>query len=181
MTQESGRWHVEGEGVAQYLALSADGAWAERCRYASIRDHTRRLEERRHLWQMQIVEYDIADLSTWDRYVDCGLDPWLSVGAHTDAWGLARDLRAAGYRGVLSPSAALDAPGAVNLTLFGERIEHHVNGPMPAPEANPRPELYIQTLLITETGSPTTWAMQHTSYETGAHHEYAAWAAGAST
>lgn len=177
--QESGRWHVEGEDVAQYLALSVNGAWAERCRYASIRDDHRRLEDRRRLWELQVIERDIADLSSFDRYVACGLSPQLAVGPHIHARGLADDLRAAGYRGVLSPAAAYDQPGAVNLTLFGERIEAHEHGAMPDASANPRPELFVQAIMITDAGVATEWAMQHTCYQ-GAHHQtFAAWKAAA--
>jgi hypothetical protein len=175
--QESGRWHVEGEGVAQYLALSANGAWAERCRYASIRDDRRRLEDRRRLWELQVIEQDIADLSSFDRYIACGLSPSLAVGPHVHARALADDLRAVGYRGVLSPAAAYDQPGAanLNLTLFGERIEAHEYGAMPDPSANPRPDLFIQAIMITDAGVATEWAMQHTCYQGGHHQTLAAW------
>ena len=167
--QESGRWHQEGRDVAQYLALSVNGAWAERCRYAGIRDDERRLEDRRRLWELQVVEHDIADLSTFDRYAGCGLAPELAVGPHGDVWPLAYELRDAGYRGVLSPAAAYDRPGAVNLTLFGERVEDEHYGAMPDPAANPRPDVYVAVILITDSGAPTEYAMHHTCYE-GAHH-----------
>lgn len=173
LRQESGRWHREGRGVAQYLALSVEAAWAERIRYESIRDEERRREERRALWEMQVADEDIADLSTFDRYVTCGLDPALAVGSHEDAWPLAYELRDAGYRGVLSPSAALDVEGAVSLTLFGERIEHRVHGPMPDPSANPNPKLWVPTVLLTDTGSPSSYAMAHTCYRTAKHRTFA--------
>jgi hypothetical protein len=175
--QESGRWHVEGHDVAQYLALSVNGAWAERCRYASIRDDVRRLEDRRRLWELQVIETDIADLSSFDRYVACGLAPELAVGPHADAWTLAGELRAAGYRAVLSPAAAYDQPDAVNLTLFGERIEAHEHGAMPDPATNPRPELFLQAIMITDAGVPTEWAMQHTCFQGRHHQTFAAWRA----
>src|SRR3954447_20138444 len=145
--QESGRWHEEDKDVAQYLALSANGAWAERCRYARIRDDKRRLEDRRSLWQLQVIEHDIADLSSFDAYVVCGLDPALAVGRHADCWPLADELVAAGYRGVLSPAAAYDVPDAVNLTLFDERIEALSYGAMPPAARNPRPDLYLATVV----------------------------------
>jgi RES domain len=170
MRQESGRWHEEGHDVAQYLALSANGAWAERCRYAAIRDDARRLQETRKLWELQVIEHDIADLSTFDAYIACGLPPELAVGDHKAAWPLADELRNAGYRGVLSPSAAYDRGDAVNLTLFGERIEDQQYGSMPDPAENPRPEMYIVTILITDAGAPTQYAMHHTCYQ-GAYHQ----------
>jgi hypothetical protein len=175
--QESGRWHEEHRDVAQYLALSANGAWAERCRYAVIRDDARRLAETRKLWELQVIEHDIADLGSFDRYVACGLAPELAVGPHRDVWRLAYELRDAGYRGVLSPAAAFDRPDAVNLTLFGERIESQHYGAMPAPAANPRPDVYIATILITDSGAPTQYAMHHTSYEGEYHQTFDAWCA----
>lgn len=177
LRQESGRWHREGVGVAQYLALSSDGAWAERCRYASIRDDVRRLEERRCLWELQVSEHDIADLSRFDHYVACGLPPELAVGEHRSSWALADELLAAGYRGVLSPAAAFDVEGAVNLTLFGERIEHHVHGAMPDPADNPRPELFLPAVQLTDAGSPTGYAMTRTCHVGGHHHTFARWGA----
>ena len=56
-----------------------------------------------------------------DNYEACGLSPRIAVGDHQEGQALADDLRAAGFRGLLSLSAAL--PGAVNLSLFGERYE----------------------------------------------------------
>ena len=172
--QESARWHEEGAGVAQYLALSINGAWAERCRYAHIRDDKRRLEDRRSLWQLQVIEHDIADLSTFEHYESCGLDPQLAVGPHERCRPLAHALAQAGYRGVLSPSAAYDAPGAVNLTLFGERVEAITYGAMPSASHNPRPDVFLATVLITDSGSPTEYAMRHTCYASEHHRQFAA-------
>lgn len=176
MRQESGRWHIEGD-LAQYLALSSNGAWAERCRYAGIRDDTRREEERRLLWELQVQEHDIADLSSFDAYSGCGLSPELAVGAHGPSQALARELEAAGYRGVLSPAAAYDQPDALNLTLFGERIERQYYGAMPLPTENPRPDLFIPAILIVDGGAPTQWAMHHTCYQGEHHQRYADWCA----
>jgi len=177
LRQESGRWHQEGRDVAQYLALSVNGAWAERCRYASIRDDVRRVEDRRKLWELQVLEHEIADLSTFDRYLACGLAPELAVGSHEKTWALAYALRDAGYRGVLSPAAAYDRPGATNLTLFGERMEDEHYGAMPAPGDNPRPDMYLAAILITDSGAPTQYAMHHTSYEGEYHREFDRWCA----
>lgn len=175
--QESGRWHVESRDVAQYLALSANGAWAERCRYAAIRDDVRRLAETRKLWELQVVEHDIADLGSFDSYLACGLAPELAVGPHADVHELAYELRAAGYRGVLSPAAAFDRPDAVNLTLFGERVESQHYGAMPPAAHNPRPDTYIAAILITDSGAPTQYAMHHTSHEGEYHRTFDAWCA----
>lgn len=119
--QESGRWHRLGEGFAQYFALSPQGAWAELVRYHCIRDAELAREQRRNLWLATIHQRDIADLSTFPHWDDVGLNPAVAVGAHASAQDLAEELRDAGYRGLLAPSAAL--PEAVNLTLFGPRYE----------------------------------------------------------
>lgn len=175
LSQESGRWHEEGRDVAQYLALSANGAWAERCRYASIRDDVRRLEETRMLWELQVQEHDVADLGSFDAYAACGLPPELAVSPHRHSQPLADELRAEGYRGILSPAAAFDRPDAVNLTLFGERIEDHQYGAMPDPAENVKPDLFIPAVLITESGAPTQFAMQNTCYQNAHHRTFARW------
>jgi hypothetical protein len=78
---------------------------------------------------------------------------------------------------VVSPAAAYDHPEAVNLTLFGERIETHVYGEMPPPEANPRPDMYIAVILIADSGSAARYAMEHTSYENEYHEQFDRWCA----
>jgi len=175
LRQESGRWHREGEGVAQYLALSSDGAWAERIRYEGIRTDIERRHDRQCLWQVLVMEERIADLSTFDAYEACGLDPAIAVDDHGRSRALADELRAAGFRGVLSPSAALDVEGAVNLTLFGQRIEHRVEGgPLPATPVA-RVGVWLPTVLLTDIGAPTVFAMDYACYRSGAHRTLAAW------
>ena len=153
--QESGRWHREGEGYAQYLSLSAAGAWAELLRYLSIHTPELAVEQRRHLWAVRVAETQIADLGDFASWSAAGLDPGVAVGEHSRSQTLARELLDAGYRGLLAPSAAL--PGAVNLTLFGERYEWSpLLGPAPdpqlwlavelaAPDAHPPPDLLETT------------------------------------
>jgi RES domain-containing protein len=178
LRQESGRWHREGETLVQYLALSSDGAWAERVRYESIRTEARRRRERRSLWQLRVSADLIADLSTFDAWEACGLDPAIAVGDHADSQALASELRRARYRGVLSPSAALDVEGAVNLALFGARIEHHIRGlPLPdAPVEEHGP--WLPVVQLTDRGAPTPFAMEHTCYRGGHHRTLAEWRAG---
>jgi len=119
--QESGRWHREGDGYAQYLALSPLGAWAECARYYSLRSPKQAREMKRDLWLVFVRETRIADLSSFDRYDTCGLDPAIAVEPHTlgRSQALADDLRAAGFRGVLSPSAALPIGGTRVSTRAG--------------------------------------------------------------
>lgn len=148
-SQRDGRWHAEGEGYAQYMALEPAGAWAELIRYERIRSHARAATYRRRLWLVHVEENDVADLSTFDAYEECGLDPALAVGDHATSRALAAELRAAGFRGLLSPSAAL--PGATNLTLFGERYEK-VLTTQPDRWVNPDPGMRLACNLVAESG-----------------------------
>ncbi len=177
LRQESGRWHRESESFVQYLALSSDGAWAEWVRYEALRTEADRRRGHRSLWQLRVSADQIADLSTFDKWEACGLDPAIAVGDHADSQALASELRRARFRGVLSPSAALDVAGAVNLTLFGGRVEQHVNGqPLPdAPvEANGP---WLPVVLLTDRGAPTPFAMERTCYRSGHHRTLAEWRA----
>jgi RES domain-containing protein len=175
LRQESGRWHREGETFAQYFALSSDGAWAERIRYESIRTEARRRRDHRCLWQLLVMEERIADLATFGAYEACGLDPEIAVGEYAASQALADELRGAGYRGVLSPSAALDWPGAINLTLFGERVEQRIyGGPLPERPLAPG-AFWLPAVLLTDRGSPTAFAMENACYRGGAHRMLAEW------
>ena len=66
---------------------------------------------------------------------------------HEEAQALADELRAAGYRGLLSPSAAL--AGATNLTLFGPRYEKVLLGGLQAWKAAGKSQ---DGLLVVGTG-----------------------------
>jgi hypothetical protein len=177
LLQQSGRWHQEGAEVAQYLSLSSHGAWAELIRYEGVRDDNRRRQHHRRLCQLQVSGHRIADLSSFDRYVECGLAPETSIGDHRQSWPLADDLRDAGFDGVLSPSAAYDIEDAVNLTLFGERIETLVYGAMPAPAEVVRPRCWLPTIEITDAGVPTSQALEHACYRPEDHQTFGAWCA----
>jgi RES domain-containing protein len=178
LRQESGRWHREGESLVQYLSLSSDGAWAERVRYESLRTEADRLADHRSLWQLRVSADRIADLSTFDAWEACGLDPAVAVGDHAASQALASELRRAGYRGVLSPSAALDVAGAVNLTLFGGRIEHHVEGrPLPDEPVGGANPPWLPAILLTDRGAPTPFAMAQACYRLGEHRTLAEWRA----
>lgn len=165
--------------MVQYLALSSDGAWAEYVRYERIRTDSRRRRAHRSLWQLRVLADRIADLSTFDRWEACGLDPAIAVGDHADSQALASELRRAGYRGVLSPSAALDVAGAVNLSLFGGRVEQRVEGrPLPDEPVGGANGPWLPAILLTDHGAPTPFAMTHTCYRAGHHRTLAEWDAG---
>ena len=170
-SQVSGRWHRQGEDYAQYLSLEPLGAWAELVRYDAIRTVARAHAYHRRLWLCFIREHELADLSTFDAYQECGLDPATAVGDHAASQALADELRAAGYRGLLSPSAAL--AGATNLTLFGERYERVMLGGLDR-WRNPRPDLFVPCSLVVE-GGPPVELIQQTTFEGMPHPGYRMW------
>lgn len=141
--QPRGRWHRP-EQRAQYFALDTDGAWAEIVsRHGCDPDLVR--EQRRSLWSCWLQEREIADLAAAASIASSGLD----LDAMTDlddydyCHRLSDELRAAGYRGLLSPNASLI--GAVNITLFGDRFPTPV-GPGAASRGdlvNRRPDTFV--------------------------------------
>ncbi len=172
-TQTSGRWHRSGEGYAQYLSLDSSGAWAELIRFEAIRGDARAAEYRRRLWALSVLEHNIADLATYEAYQACGLDPRTAIGDHATSQNLADDLRSAGFRGVLSPSTAL--PGAVNLTLFGERFEKVLQTGIDR-WLNPQPDLLLPATLVVE-GNPPADLITETTFVGQLHYGYEDWAA----
>jgi hypothetical protein len=168
-SQESGRWHVQGHGYAQYLSLSPQGAWAELVRYYSIRDEDLAREQRRNLWLMLVREGDIADLGTFEHWDAAGLDPRCAVGPHADCQRLGEELLAAGFRGVLSPSAAL--PGVMNLTLFGERYEQIRTGGLEG-WTNPDPNIFLPCERVAQEASPPMELITETCFINGPHAGY---------
>lgn len=166
--QKSARWHRLGECVAQYMSLSASGAWAEIIRYLSIRDADFARQQRRNLWSMEVQETEIADLSTFEKWDQCGLDPSIPVGPHAASQDVAAELRAARYRGLLSPSAAL--PDAVNLTLFGERYE--LTDAVWRPRANPDPAIWLPCELVADRASPPVDLISETCFLGAPHRAY---------
>jgi RES domain len=167
-SQQTGRWHRQGDGYAQYMALEPPGAWSELIRYERIRHGARAAQYVRRLWLIYVAETDIADLSTFSAYEACGLDPRLAVAEHEPCQILADDLRHAGYRGILSPNAAL--AGTTNLTLFGDRYEKVLRGSLDQWQ-NPQPGVRLPCLLVAEAGPPADLVtetccvgMQHDGY-----------------
>lgn len=171
--QPSGRWHRSGEDYAQYFALDTDGAWSELVRYEAIRTESQRLaaDLRVRLWRCWITETDIADLGTFDEIEAVGLDPALIIDdRHEGCQDLADELRAAGYRGLLSPSAAL--PYGQNLTLFGPRREirsHLLRGPVR------NPEFFIRVSLASDEAAPPPHILDLVRYWGDPHLEHLEW------
>lgn len=174
--QPSGRWHIEHQGYAQYFALTPAAAWAEVIRLGGIRRKRLLRKQRRHLWWFEVIEDDVADLSTFEQAADCGLDPYMLIdddlsGCQT----LAQELIAHGYRGVMSPSAAL--PGEVVLTLFGPRLEYEVHTGFGAfdQRRNLRPDVYVTTGLLARGATAPPYLLQLVRYPGAPHLEYERW------
>jgi hypothetical protein len=173
--QESGRWHRKGEHNAQYFSLAPLGAWAECVRYYSLRSADQARNMRRNLWLAFVRETRIADLSTFDRYDACGLDPAIAVDPdHTRSQALADDLRGAGFRGVLSPSAAL--PGVVNQTLFGERYERVLATDLET-WRNPDLDTWLPVQIVSEEGPVPARLTTETVFQHANHLGYREWMA----
>lgn len=113
--QPAARWHAMGEGPAQYLADTPEGAWAEFLRHEGIIDRDDLDGVERDLWALP-VELDEEELIA---------EPELGVedlhggtASYPACREEARRLRAEGASALLAPSAAL-RPGSA----CGELVE----------------------------------------------------------
>ena len=115
------RWHAMGEGPVHYFAETADGAWAEFLRHGGITDPADLVGVGRSIWAIALPRLPrtrpslagavlAGDESSYDA---CRRE--------------ARRLRARGARGLIAPSAAIDA-------RYPEWVPH---GSRPAPGAPP--------------------------------------------
>jgi RES domain len=99
------------------------------------------------IWGSVIEETAIADLGSWSKLDRSGLDLDAVVASdYLYCWALRADLEAAGFRGLLVPSAAHHG-NQTNLILFGTRS--NVSATLPGP--NPRPDYFIE---VSECGDP---------------------------
>jgi RES domain-containing protein len=116
-----GRWHDEDAGPTQYLALHPDGAWAELVRAEGLQEEADLALVRAPIWALRLDIAAIVDYSTFERAEEAGFPPDALIDDdYTRCQAEGAALRAAGYAGVLAPSAAL--PGCANATLFGPRV-----------------------------------------------------------
>lgn len=106
-TQPPGRWHGAGEGPAQYLADTPDGAWAEFLRHEEITDPADLPGIARSLWAVEVPEDEPAALPRLPPDVLRG-----GLVSYTDCQAEARDLRDGGATALEAPSAALVDGGA---------------------------------------------------------------------
>jgi hypothetical protein len=124
VNQPAGRWSRGGQSYAQYLSLSEDAAWAEFIRAAHVNTAKAAAGKRRHMWICQVHDFAIADLRSVGTLRECDVDPAVVVGPFEPCQEIGAELVEAGYRGVIAPCAALE--GALSLSLFGPRDEHHL-------------------------------------------------------
>lgn len=116
----SGRWNVAHAVAVQYLTLEPNAAWAELIRAERLTTEEEVETVRMPIWVARVNE-TLVDYSTFAKAEDAGFAPDALID---DDWTRCQAegerLRHLGYRGVLTPSAAL--PGATNVTIFGARI-----------------------------------------------------------
>ncbi len=104
--QPAGRWNAEGEGPAQYLADTPDGAWAEFLRHEEIRTAEDLLTVRRALWAIDVPDEPAAKPHLPPRVLIGG------PGSYDACRAEAARLHAGGATRLDAPSAALtDARG----------------------------------------------------------------------
>jgi hypothetical protein len=133
--QPAARWHGLGEGPAQYLSDTPDGAWAEFVRHEEITDPGDLAGVARSLWAIDVDEQaeQIGHPHLSPSRMTGGLPSYAACQEE------ARRLRTAGSTGLRAPSAGLRSgeargevvaggqlqPGpardAVSLVLFGAR------------------------------------------------------------
>jgi hypothetical protein len=152
-TQPAGRWHGAGDGPAQYLADTPDGAWVEFLRHEEISDPADLAGVARNLWAVDVPDEPAERPALPPDVLKGGLVTYPACQA------AARTLRDRGATGLEAPSAALldgcargesvnaglveaaDRDGRV-LVLFGERSD--LRGWLCADGGRPRERLLTQ-------------------------------------
>ena len=115
------RWNRARQDATQYLSLTTDGSWAELIRTERLLSISDLRLVSMPMWILQVRETNLADYSTFEKAQAAGFPPEALVSDDYERCQAEADrLRAAAFRGVLAPSAAL--PNSVNLTLFGRRL-----------------------------------------------------------
>lgn len=111
--QPPARWHGPGEGPAQYVADTPDGAWAEFLRHEEITDPADLAGVARSLWVIEVEDTELAAAPRIDVPAVLG-----GLDSYNECRELAHRARAAGAHAITAPSAAL-LPGAAR----GERTD----------------------------------------------------------
>jgi RES domain len=100
--QPPARWHDVGEGPAQYLAETPDGAWAEFLRHEGITDPADLAGITRSIWAINLNGRPRAQPALPTAVLTGG------ESTYEECRREARRLRARGARGLTCPSAAID-------------------------------------------------------------------------
>lgn len=163
----SGRWHLARTEPTQYLCLSPDGCWANLIRQENLRTELDVALIRMPLWVLKINEERIADYSTFEKAEAAGFPPDALIDEDWErCQAEAQRLKDLGFRGVLSPAAAL--PGDIALTLFGGR--RAVDW-----DQEPRLASAMPAKVVTN-GAPPTGLVERVRFRGQEHSQYAAYA-----
>lgn len=101
--QPGGRWHADGQGPVQYLADTADGAWAEVLRHFEITDERDLAGLRHTVWAVEVPDdAGLAEPDLTRRAMTGGAETYEECRRE------AARLRARGAAGLRAPSAALE-------------------------------------------------------------------------
>ena len=161
--QPPARWHGVGEGPVQYFSSTPDAAWAEFLRHEEITDAADVATVTRSLWAIELPEETLVSPDLPDATLVGGTATYPTCRAE------ASRLRAAGARGLVAPSAALDRrtgsghrtdaglrPGPRReesvVVLFGVRPD--LVGWAACFEGRPRPELISRVRQLRTESAP---------------------------
>jgi hypothetical protein len=100
--QPAGRWHRRGDGPAQYLADTPDGAWAEFLRHEEISDPEDLAQVRRTMWAVEVPDDLALRTPRLERATLTG-----EIQSYALCQAEAARLRDAGALAIVAPSAAL--------------------------------------------------------------------------
>jgi len=177
-SKRPGRWATSESGPAQYLSLDIDGSWAELIRARDLTDPGLFPLQAVDMWQVHVCEQDVADLSTFDALHAAGIDPAIAVQRdYTPAQALGAELAASGFRGMLSPSAAL--LGGVNLTLFGGRNSRCYPTLPPYWDDPDREDRHIPVVKLAHGAPPPIELLDRVVFRDSPHPGLEAWHSGA--
>jgi RES domain len=112
--QPEARWHGAGEGPAQYLADTPDGAWAEFLRHEEITDPADLPGIDRQLWAVEVPNDEPVEAPSLSHSRMRG-----GRSSYGACQAEARRLRTDGATGLEAPSAALVAGGARGQVVRG--------------------------------------------------------------
>ncbi len=164
---EPGRWHFARTEPTQYLCLSPDGCWADLIRHENLRSEIDVALVRMPLWVLKINEERIADYRSFEKAEAAGFPPDALIDEDWErCQAEAERLKDLGFRGVLSPAAAL--AGDVALSLFGGR--RAVGW-----EEEPCLTSAIPAKVVT-VGAPPTGLVERVRFRGEEHRDYAAYA-----